>query len=112
MKQDVEFKELDDFFSIAFVDQDEYIIEKQIEPEDKLVTVGVTKGAEVRIKQVDFPKTMYSHDNVKLTADTIRTRFQQEGCKSCIAMAEVNNTPQTFLFPTPKQMIGDLLDTI
>jgi hypothetical protein len=112
MKQNVEYRESDDYFIIALTDEDSYLFEKFIEPQDKPMKIGLTSTGEVRIKEIDFPKTTYHGDHVKATADKIQHRFEQEGCKSCTVLAEVSNTEQTFIFPTPKQILGQFLDQI
>jgi hypothetical protein len=111
MKQNVSFDTIGDSYVIKLTDEEQYLLEKDIEPEDKPIVVGLTRTGEVRLKEIIFPKSTYSEQDVRETADRIKTRFEQEGCKSCIALSEVNNTPKTFMIPTPSQMIGVLLDT-
>jgi hypothetical protein len=114
MKQHIEFAEYNDIFSIVFVDEDisDYLLEKKLEPDDKNVLIGLTKQGEVRIKEIEFPKTLYSKESVERTANKIKQRFEQEGCRSCIALAEANNTEKTFLIPTAKKLFGDLFASI
>lgn len=114
MKQKVEFQEIEDFFQIKLIDEDskEYILDRSIEPEDKPIIIGLTREGEVRIKEVNFPKSTYSYQDVKATADRISDRFNQEGCKSCIALSEVGNTEKTFLVPTPRDLVVRFLDTL
>lgn len=111
MKQDVQFDESDLDFIIRFIDNETYALEREIEPADKPVKIGLTKTGELHIREIHFPKTIYSEQNVRGTADTIRSRFEQEGCKSCIALHEVDNTRPTFLVPTLKELVGDFIDT-
>ena len=110
MKQEVQFKETDDFFGIALVDSDSYLLEKTIEPEEKSVVVGLTTDGEVRIKEINFPKTLFSKEDVERTAQSIKNRFEQEGCRSCIAMAEADKTKKTFILPTPRQLVAAVGD--
>ncbi|SPF49615.1 hypothetical protein SBF1_4590002 [Candidatus Desulfosporosinus infrequens] len=115
MKQSVQFAEDETSYKIVLIDEEknEYLLEKKVEPDDKTVIIGLTKQGQVVIKEVDFPKnSVYTSEDVQDTANRIQQRFHQEGCRSCTVIGEANNTKQTFILPTPKQILNDIFDRI
>lgn len=110
MKQNVEFIEEEDKLRIRLSDSEpqQYVLEKTISPKDKIMKIGVTKSGEVRIREVEFDKNIYNPNTVRETADILRSRFQQEGCKPCITVAEINKTVKSFAVLTPKDIIDSL----
>jgi hypothetical protein len=112
MKQEVHFNETEDMSIIELVDHEEYVFKKKLEPDEKNVQVGLTKKGEMRINTIEYPKTIYDPMVVRETADKIRARFEQEGCKPCIAMHEANETRKSFLMATPKDLLDEFFDSV
>jgi hypothetical protein len=111
MRQSVQVKSNDDIASIVFTDLDapEYLIEKDTEPDLTTVKVGITKSGEVRVRQVDFPKLLYEEAEIQNVANKIQSRFNEEGCRSCVAMAEVRMAKKSFILPTLKDLAENIL---
>jgi hypothetical protein len=112
MKQEVHFTETDDMAIIQLVDSEEYVFTKELEPDEKNVEVGLTKKGLMNIKSIKYPKTIYDPMVVRETADKIRARFEQEGCKPCIAMHEANETRKSFVVVTPKDLLDEFFASV
>ena len=110
MKQRVEFEKREGKYIIKLLDNDmpDYLLQMKLEPDLTDMTIGVTSTGDVRIREIEFPDTIYNESVVKQTAEKIQKRFNEEGCRSCIALAEVRDTRKTFVLPTMK----DLVDTL
>ncbi|MHB8153601.1 MAG: hypothetical protein ACYDG3_11155 [Bacillati bacterium] len=114
MKQRVQFETTDDKYVIRLVDNDlpNYLLEKTLEPDLTDMDIGITSTGDVRLRSIKFPKTIYNEQVVRQTAERIQKRFQEEGCRSCIALAEVRSTKKTFVIPIPNDFLDQILDNV
>jgi hypothetical protein len=114
MRQRVEFVSTNDGYVIKLVDNDlpKYLLEKKLEPDLTDMDIGITSTGDVRLKAITFPKTVYSESVVRETADRIQKRFQEEGCRSCIALAEVRATRKTFVIPVPNDFVDEFFNKL
>lgn len=110
MKQRIDFEKRDGKYVIKLYDNDspQYILEKKLEPDLTDMLIGITSTGDVRLKEIEFPDTIYNESVVRQTAERIQKRFEEEGCRSCIALAEIRNTKKTFILPT----LNDLIDNL
>jgi uncharacterized membrane protein YcaP (DUF421 family) len=110
---DINVLENDDDISIVFKNKNppkDVILDTTSQPDyDKIISMSISKNGQINLKDIKFSKDVYDKETVQATADRIQNRFQQEGCKPCIALSEANKTQKVFVLPF-LTLLKDLVD--
>jgi hypothetical protein len=114
----VRVEETDEFYKLVFDDDLPDKRTYDIEPDDRIITMGIglrrdvgedSNGkptADIAITEISFPKQIYSKSDVTEGAAYIEKRIKEGNCAPCVILSTTENIDKTFLFPTIRQITG------
>lgn len=105
----------EDNYRLVFEGDAEEAVTTEIEPDDRHITLSLAAKrdpddpdkpmVDVSIKEVAFPKQLYSKTDVAKAANVLEEAIRKEQCAPCVILSTTERTKKTFIIPTVRDML-------